>query len=161
MERKIEETESLVTMQDHFELISEIVGCASELLDGANETTANNLEKEFSSMITAVTKSLKQKCKFIVKQSARFHKKPSIWQRLHDWREERAERKEEKRLRDEQYREFLRQYEAEEDEEEADAKQEQSVAENSSLPVVRKECPVDILDEETAEGEEETHAEEE
>lgn len=160
MEKRIEELEGLVTMQDHFELISEIVGCASELLDGATEATANNLEKEFSSMITCVTKSLKQKCKFVVKQSACFHKKPSIWKRLHDWKEEKAGRKEEKKLRDERYREFLRQYEAV-NEKEPDAKQMQSMVESPSLPAVRKECPVDILEEETADVEEETPAEEE
>lgn len=158
MEKGLNE-KPLVSMMDHFELLSSIVGCASEVMDSGNNTNVENLEKEFAGMIAEVTKSLRNTLKFVVKQSARFHKKPSIWQRLKDWRDEREEKREERRMKNEKYRAFLKQ-EREREEAEADAREqaeaeEQSQSEDTSLPALWEEHPVDVLDADSAEGEEE------
>lgn len=149
MGKDIYETERLETMQDHFELLSEIMGCSSELLDNAGNNPTTTLEKEFVKMISDVTKSLRLKCRFVVKQSARFHRKPSLFQRLRDWREEREEAKERRRMLDADYREWKAQKEAQNEAlEEAEAKEDQAGGENSSSLALRKEQSMIVVDEE-------------
>lgn len=158
MNKKIEEPEMLETIQDHFELLNDLVGMSSEVLDCADDKL-NSLEGKFIGMLSEVTESLKKRCHFVVKQSARFHKKPSIWQRMRDRRAERREQKELKRLQDAEYREFLAQkYAKEQVEDEVD---EETQDGDFSLPALSQECPVDILDAEEADGEEENSDQEE
>lgn len=160
MNKKIEEPEMLETIQDHFELLNDLVGMSSEVLDCADDKL-NSLEGKFIAMLSEVTESLKKRCHFVVKQSARFHKKPSIWQRMKDRRAERREAKELKRLQDAEYREFLAQKLAKEEAEDEAEVEEESQSEDISLPALRKECPVDILDAEDADDEEDIFAQEE
>lgn len=150
MEKEIREPEVLVTMQDHFELLASIVGMSSEVLE-CGDDKLQLLEKELVGMISEVTSSLKKRCHFVVKQSARFHRKPSIWRRLKERRVERREAKELKRLQDAEYREFLAQKRAKEDIDDDDDTEEQSQGEDVSLPALRKDCAVDILDAEDSE----------
>lgn len=161
MEKRIEEPEVLETIQDHFELLASLVGMSAEVLDNG-DNKLSSLEKKFVDMVTEVTGSLKKRCHYIIKQSARFHKKPSIWQRIRDLRAEKREAKELKRLQDAEYREFLAQKRAKEEEDEGEVEDEEpNQGEDTPLPALRQECPVDILDAENAEGEEEISSQEE
>lgn len=161
MNKRVEEPEVLETIQDHFELIASLVGMSAEVLDSA-DNKLDSLESKFVSMITEVTASLKKRCHFVIKQSARFHRKPSIWQRIKDLREERREAKEIKRLQNAEYREFLAQKRAREKENEDEFEGEKEcLCQDTSLPALRKECPVDILDAKDVEGEEEYSSQEE
>lgn len=159
MDKRIEEPEVLETIQDHFELLNDLVGMSSEVLDCADDKL-NSLEGKFIGMLSEVTESLKKRCHFVVKQSARFHKKLSIWQRIRDRRAERRKQKELKRLQDAEYREFLAQKRGNEQCDD-DEVEEENLEKNSSLPALRQECPVDILDAEESEDEEEDSDQEE
>ena len=165
---KLQEFEKIKTVEDHYELIQGIMGCAQEILDEGDSKASTKVEKEFSTMIVLLTKSLKNKLKYVLKESRKYSKKPSLIERMRDFKEEQAERKEEreerKRLKDEDYRAYLEWRDAQEEQSESEEQEEQSESEEqeeSSLPAVwEPRTPAEVFEGEQKEESKEDETEE-
>lgn len=102
---KIEEPEELKTIQDHIDLLSSLLFCAQELPQTNSEE--NMLEDEFVKMTAKVVKSMALKCNYIIKRSAKYHKKPKLHKRIKEHIEEWQKNRRQRRLENAQYRSFL------------------------------------------------------
>lgn len=143
---KLQEFEVIKTVEDHFDLIRGISECGQDLLTESDSKSSEKLEKEFILMTNMLVKSLRLKLKYVLQESAKYRKKPGLFERIKDMRKEREERK---RSNDEDYQAYLEWREAQEDCIE-DEEQEQS-----SLPAVwEPRTPAEVFDgEQIEEGE--------
>lgn len=158
---KLQEFEKVKTVEDHFELIRGISECGQDILTESESKSSEKLEKEFILMTNMLVKNLRLKLKYVLKESAKYRKKPSLLERIKDMQREREERKEEReerrRLKDEGYQAYLEWLEAQEEEQsEAETEEEQS-----SLPAVwEPRTPQEVFEgEQTEEEEDETEEE--
>ena len=79
---KLQEFEEIKTVDDYYEHINNIMQCGVETLSDEDNKMTKKIESNFASMVAMLTKGLKKKLKYVLKESAKYTKRPGILERI-------------------------------------------------------------------------------
>lgn len=140
------EHEELKTIQDHFDLLGQLITCISALPQGEG---ADATIDSIVASIATVGDSLTGLVQFVVDNSKKYQKKPPFFERRRIARAEARQRRQQEMLEDEEYAEFLKFKNAQAQVEEAPQERPEGEEQpEAGLPVLKPETSPEVVEDE-------------